>query len=350
MGVALIAKISHNKSRYRNGSGMRIGITYDLRDEYLAEGLSEEETAEFDSQETIDAIEQALQGLRFRTDRIGTIRDLTKRLSAGDRWDMVFNIAEGLSGFGREAQVPALLDAFSIPYTFSDPLVLSLTLHKGMTKRVIRDLGIPTPDFAIVETAEEVTTLGMLFPLFAKPIAEGTGKGITAASKIESIDELYSICEILLSQYKQPVLLESFLPGREFTVGMIGTGNDARVIGLVEVVLQEQAEPAAYSYWNKKRYQELVDYRRAHDATAKKAEMVALAAWRGLGCRDAGRVDLRADVHGMPNFIEVNPLAGLHPQDSDLPILCRMAGITYAELIGQIMNSALKRVGGPLGI
>ena len=161
---------------------MKIGITYDLRDDYLAEGYGEEETAEFDHPRTIAAIEEALQSLGYETERIGHIRALARRLVADERWDMVFNIAEGLRGFGREAQVPALLDAWNIPYTFSDPLLLSLTLHKGMTKRVIRDLGIPTPDFAVVETPEEIATVVLPFPLFAKPVAEGTGKGVTAAS------------------------------------------------------------------------------------------------------------------------------------------------------------------------
>ena len=118
---------------------MKIGITYDLRDDYIAEGYTEEETAEFDHPRTIAAIEDTLQSLGYETDRIGHIRALARRLVAGNRWDLVFNIAEGLRGFGREAQVPALLDAWEIPYTFSDPLVLSLTLHKGLTKRVIRD-------------------------------------------------------------------------------------------------------------------------------------------------------------------------------------------------------------------
>ncbi|MEK7244000.1 MAG: D-alanine--D-alanine ligase, partial [Thermodesulfobacteriota bacterium] len=156
---------------------MKIGITYDLRDDYIAEGYTEEETAEFDHPRTIDAIEEALRDLGYETDRIGHLRALTRRLVAGDRWDLVFNIAEGLRGFGREAQVPALLDAWEIPYTFSDPLVLSLTLHKGLTKRVIRDFGIPTPDFAVVETPEEIAAMALPFPLFAKPVAEGTGKG-----------------------------------------------------------------------------------------------------------------------------------------------------------------------------
>ena len=135
---------------------MKIGLTHDLRDDYLAEGYSEEETAEFDRAETIDAVDRTLTELGFRTDRIGHLKSLTGRLAAGDRWDLVFNIAEGLRGFGREAQVPALLDAYEIPYTFSDPLVLALTLHKGMTKHVIRDMGIPTPDFAVIESADRM--------------------------------------------------------------------------------------------------------------------------------------------------------------------------------------------------
>ena len=126
---------------------LRVGITYDLRQDYLAQGFSEEETAEFDRIDTIQAIEQALEALGFKTDRIGTIFNLTKRIADGKSWDLVFNIAEGLKGFAREAQVPALLDAFNIPYSFSDPLVLSLALHKALTKRVMRDLGIPTPEF-----------------------------------------------------------------------------------------------------------------------------------------------------------------------------------------------------------
>ncbi|HQM91709.1 MAG TPA: hypothetical protein PLK84_07260, partial [Syntrophales bacterium] len=133
-----------------------VGMTYDLRTDYIREGYSEEETAEFDQPATIDAIEETLQSLGYRTDRIGHVRALARRLVAGERWDLVFNIAEGLKGFGREAQVPCLLDAYGVPYVFSDPLSLSLTLHKAMAKRVVRDLGILTPDFAVVEDADDI--------------------------------------------------------------------------------------------------------------------------------------------------------------------------------------------------
>jgi D-alanine-D-alanine ligase len=325
---------------------MKIGITYDLRDDYLAEGYGEEETAEFDHPRTIEAIEEALRSLDYETDRIGHVRALARRLVAGERWDIVFNIAEGLRGFGREAQVPALLEAWDIPYTFSDPLLLSLTLHKGMTKRVIRDLGIPTPDFAVVESSEEIAAVDLPFPLFAKPVAEGTGKGVTAASKIQDKAQLERVCRGLLAAYGQPVLVETFLPGREFTVGIIGTGMDAFAPGVLEIHLMERAEQGVYSYANKENWHGRIEYCLAVDAMAQAAKETALAAWRGLGCRDGGRIDLRSDTNGTPNFIEVNPLAGIRPEHSDLPILCELAGMPYRDMIAGIMRSAMKRIGG----
>ena len=322
---------------------MKIGMTYDLREDYLAQGFSEEETAEFDKPETIAAIDSALQDLGHQTDRIGNMRSLTARLVAGDRWDMVFNIAEGLKGFGREALVPALLDAYEIPYTFSDPMVLSLTLHKGMTKRVVRDLGVPTPDFFVWDKGSTLNGQEFTFPLFAKPVAEGTGKGITSSSKISNKEELATVCNSLVETFKQPVLVEAFLPGREFTVGILGSGTEAVAIGVLEVVLKKNAEAEVYSYHNKEHFKKLVDYLLVEDALAEKAKQVALDAWQGLGCLDGGRIDLRVDEKGIPNFLEVNPLAGLHPQNSDLCILAKKAGMTYTALIGVIISSAIKR-------
>jgi len=323
---------------------MKVGITYDLREDYLAQGYGEEETAEFDRLDTIEAIEGTLTELGFQAARIGNIWALAPRLVAGERWDLVFNIAEGLRGFAREAQVPSLLDAYDIPYTFSDPMILALTLHKGMTKRVVRDLGLATPDFAVVEDDSEIETVNLPYPLFAKPVAEGTGKGIDAASKVADGEELAQVCRRLLAEFKQPVLLETYLPGREFTVGVTGTGREAVSIGVMEVLLLEQAERAGYSYANKKNYEDVVTYRLADDEAARQAEGLALAAWRGLGGRDGGRIDLRADAEGTLHFLEVNPLPGLHPIHSDLPILARLGAMSYRELIGRIMASALKRL------
>jgi D-alanine-D-alanine ligase len=320
-----------------------IGLTYDLRSEYIAMGYSEDETAEFDREETILAIETTLQSLGFKTDRIGHAGQLMKRLSQGNSWDLVFNIVEGLYGFGREALVPALLDAHRIPYTFSDPMVLALTLHKAMTKRVIRDLGIPTPDFVLVETEDDIEQVHLPFPIFAKPVSEGTGKGISSASKTDNQTELSVVCRQLLAQFRQPVLLEKFLPGREFTVGIFKTGKEAKAIGIMEIFLKSEKDSVAYSLNNKEHYERFVEYRLVNDPTAEKAGEIALAAWRGLGCRDAGRVDLRVDDQGIPNFIEVNPLAGIRPVHSDLCILCDFVGISYTEMIKTIIDSAMAR-------
>lgn len=323
---------------------MRVGLTYDLRQDYLAEGYSEEETAEFDRPDTLEAIESTLRAIGFETDRIGHVKSLVSRLVRGDRWELVFNIAEGLYGLGREAQVPALLDAYQIPYTFSDPLVLALTLHKGHTKRVIRDLGIPTPDFAVVEQESDIAGIQLPYPLFAKPVAEGTGKGISASSKIETRESLRERCLELLERFRQPVLVETFLSGREFTVGITGTGDAAEAIGVMEVLLLSNAEQEVYSYNNKEYCEDRVKYILVNDAEAQKAKEVALASWKGLGCRDGGRVDIRSDAHSQPHFMEVNPLAGLHPEHSDLPILSALAGVSFEELLRRIMRSALERV------
>lgn len=267
------------------------------------------------------------------------------RLVRGDRWDLVFNICEGMNGIGREAQVPALLDVYRIPYTFSDVLVLSLTLHKGMTKRVIRDCGLTTPDFAVVETEKDLEKVDLPYPLFVKPVAEGTGKGIDARSRTGNKDELSTLCKTLLPKYSAGLIVETFVAGREFTVGIVGTGDKAEVIGTLEVTLNPDAEAHSYTYLNKEKCEERVAYSIPGDETAGKCETLALAAWRSLNCRDAGRVDIRVDHHGVPNFLEVNPLAGLHPEHSDLPIICNMVGIPYLELIRRIVDSARERAG-----
>ena len=326
---------------------MRIGLTYDLRAEYLAAGFTEDETAEFDRPDTVAALEGTLRELGHQTDRIGHARQLVSRLAAGDEWDLVVNIAEGLSGIAREAQVPAILDAYGIAYTFSDPLVMALTLHKGLTKTVVRDSGVPTAPFRTVQQLSDVVGMSLPFPLFVKPVAEGTGKGITPKSICRNQRELEAACRELLTTYEQPVLGETFLPGLEFTVGLVGSGEQAEVVATLEIILRSEAEPDVYSYVNKERCEELVEYRlasAADDDQVREAERVALAAWRVLNCRDAGRIDLRCNADGQPLFLEVNPLAGLHPEHSDLPILATKAGWTYRELIARIVKSAEPRV------
>lgn len=323
---------------------MIIGLTYDLRQDYLAAGYSDEQTAEFDRPDTIDAIERALIALGHETRRIGNVKSLVRRLADGERWDMVFNICEGMFGLGREAQVPALLDAYQIPYTFSGPLVLALSLDKALTKCVVRSLGVATPDFAVVTAPEDIAAVDLPFPLFAKPLAEGTGLGIDAKSKIDSRRQLADVCRVLLKKFKQPVLVETYLSGREFTVGIVGSGAAAEAVGVMEVFLRPEAEANAYSYLNKEKCEELVKYMLAPEDAAGPCRELALRAWRGLGCLDAGRIDVKMDRDGVVNFLEVNPLAGLHPEHSDLPIICTLAGLTYQTLIERIMASARVKI------
>lgn len=326
---------------------MQIGLTYDLRSEYLALGYGDEETAEFDRDDTIRAIADALYALGHRSDRIGNARRLAERLARGDRWDIVFNIAEGLTGISREAQVPTLLDLYEIPYTFSDPLVMALTLHKGMTQRIIAHYGYPAPEFAVVNDAGDASSVPFAPPYFVKPVAEGTSKGITPDSIVRHREALPALCEELLRRFRQPVLVERFLPGREFTVGVLGTGPSAAVLGTLEVVLLRNAEAEVYSYINKERCEALVEYRLVRpvdDPAVRETERMALSIWRSLGCRDGGRIDFRCDDRGRPRFLEVNPLAGLHPEHSDLPILCSRLGIPYIELIRRILASATERI------
>lgn len=324
---------------------MRVGLTYDLRDDYRDAGLSDEALAEFDSAETISELETALGRLGLEVERIGHVRHLAQRLVAGDRWDFVFNVAEGLKGRAREAQVPALLEAYDIPYVFSDPLVMSATLDKAVAKRLVRDHGVTTAPFVVLESVADVAAVDFPYPVFAKPIAEGTGKGCTATSRCRNAADLRRTARRLLARYGQPVIVEPFLPGREFTVGIVGTGRGAKVLAVMEIALRPGAEAEVYSYENKELCESRVAYGLAHDGEARQAGETALAAYRALGCRDAGRVDMRSDAAGVPQFLEVNPLAGLHPTHSDLPILAGLAGVSYDELLGRIVAAYLARTG-----
>lgn len=321
----------------------RVGITFDLYDDYLVQGYSELEIAEFDSNETIDGLERSLIKLGFLTERIGNAKDLMRALNEGRRWDLVFNICEGLHGTGREALVPAILDCYEIPYTFSDPLPLTLSLHKDMAKRVMCSAGIPTAPFTLVVAEDDIDSVILSYPLFCKPVCEGTSKGIDASCYVETPADLRRTCTHLLQSCQQPVLVESYLPGREFTVGIIGNRAQARVIGGMEIVMREGAEPYGYTYRNKQQWQTAVEFRSIGPEILAACAKAALPAWRALFCRDAGRVDLREDGNGNVHVLEVNPLSGLN-ENSDLSILARLSKIEYPRLIEMIMNAAIERL------
>jgi D-alanine-D-alanine ligase len=217
-------------------------------------------------------------------------------------------------------------------------------LHKATAKFVVARAGVPTPSFHLIEKESDIDAVNCNKPLFVKPVSEGTGKGITDRNLVSGHKEVGARIRELLADYRQAVLVEEYLPGREFTVGILGTGERARAIGALELIPNENAEANAYTYLNKEECETRVGYVFAEGRPAEESCDVALRAWKALGCRDAGRVDVRADAEGKIQFIEVNPLAGLHPHHSDLPILCTKIGIAYEILIGTIVEEASYRI------
>jgi len=319
---------------------MRIGLTFDLRSWYIDRGYSMDETAEFDKQETVDALENSLKLMGYETEPVGNAFQLIEALAAGRRWDMVFNIAEGLYGDGRESVVPAILDQFKIPYVFSGPLIMGLSLNKHLAKLVVASAGVPVSPGYLVTELKDIGKCNLAFPLFVKPVSEGTGKGITEKSLVNSSKVLKEVVMWILKEFRQPALVEEYLPGREFTVGIVGSGEDAVALGGMEVIC---AENLPYSVEVKENYENYCQYIPISQDIIGECKIVALKAWRALEAVDGGRVDLKADRNGKICFIEANPLAGLNPVHSDLPILSSMYGVEYQELMEMIMKSALKR-------
>lgn len=337
---------------------MLIGLTYDLKQDYTALGYSAEDVGDLDSEETINAINQALQELGHQTEKIGGIKNLTTLLAAGKRWDLVFNICEGFFGHNsRESQVPALLDAYQIPYTFSDSLTLGVSLRKDWAKKLAKKYRITTPEFFVVHSIDELKKLvatykldlpknsKINYPLFAKPVAEGTSKGIGATSKITNTTQLYEVCEQLLNQFKQPILVENYCQGREFTAAILGTGKNAKYLGALEIIFLPQAEQHAYTFDNKQFYHERIRYELVTDKKINQLlQRKTKALWQAFEGKDVGRIDyIIDDATNKINFIEINPIPGLNPISSDLCILCNKLGITHQALISKIIDSAMKR-------
>ena len=319
---------------------MKIGLTYDLRSWYIDRGYSMEETAEFDKQETVDALADSLKLMGHETELIGNAFQLIEALVAGKKWDMVFNIAEGLYGDGRESVVPAVLDQYSIPYVFSGPVIMGVSLNKHIAKLIVSASGVPVSPGCLISELAELENCKLRFPLFVKPVSEGTGKGITRKSLVHSPDELREMVEWILHEFHQPALVEEYLPGREFTVGIAGNGEETTTIGGMEVICKDNLP---YSVEVKENYQDYCKYTSLPEDYDDECRSVALRAWKALNAVDAGRVDLKADRDGRICFIEANPLAGLNPVHSDLPILARFYGIQYQQLMEMIVNAAVKR-------
>jgi D-alanine-D-alanine ligase len=339
---------------------MRIGLAYNQKpepDSALEEPPSTSDVfAEWDDPATIDAVAQAL-GFFGDVVRLEAVASFPQHLARA-RLDLVFNMAEGLTGVSRESHVPAICEFLGVPYTGSDPLALALALHKARTKEILSQHQVPTAPFAVVARAADLERVRLPYPLFVKPIAEGSGKGIYVSNLCESPARLRERALFLLEEYRQPVLVETYLPGREFTVAILGNGPNARCLPLVafDFTTLPPGAPPVYGYeakwlWDTADHQ-LEIYEcpaRVPQEVARQVERVALAAYHALGCRDWCRVDVRLDGADVPNVVELNPLPGILPDprlNSCFPKAARVAGFSYDELIQEVVRIAWRRIAG----
>jgi D-alanine-D-alanine ligase len=327
---------------------LKVGITYNLKKDFpQQENQPIDFLEEFDSEETIDAIREVLEGEGHEVIKLGGDTGLIDRLRETSV-DIVFNIAEGLQGRNREAHIPALLEFLNIPYTGSDPLTLSLTLDKAMAKRIVMSQSVPTPRFRKVDRMEDLNGLDLHYPLFVKLCYEGSSKGVRLNSKISDPQSLGERTRGLLRNYGSPILIEEFVKGPEFTVGVLGNETPL-VLGVMQIEIKGSLpEESIYSLEIKREWEEKVRYHcppPIDQNLLKKIEEVALRSYRALECRDVSRVDIRVGDDDVPYFLEINPLPGLSPVYGDLVIMARSMGWDYARLVKTIFHHALRRYG-----
>ncbi len=337
---------------------MRIGLAYNQKPDPGSEEppSTSDVFAEWDEPATIDAVAQAL-GLFGEVVRLEAVASFPDRLARA-RPDLVFNMAEGLHGVNRESHVPAICEFLGVPYTGSDPLALALSLHKGRTKEALVHRGVPTAPFVQIDRPADLDGVALPFPLFVKPVAEGSGKGIYVNNLCHTRPQLRERILSLLEEYGQGVLVERYLPGREFTVAVLGNGFAARCLPLVgfDFTTLPAGAPPVYGYeakwiWDTAEHQLAIFECPADipDALAREIERVALAAFHALSCRDWCRVDVRLDAADVPNVVELNPLPGILPDpklNSCFPKAARAAGYTYDEMIQEVVRVAWRRLTG----
>lgn len=333
---------------------LRVGLTYNLRRK-PEPGLPEDFYVEFDEESTVDAIADALEKGGCKVTKIEADEEAYGKLKAL-KPDIVFNIAEGLYGESREAQIPAILEMLNIPYTGSGPLTLAIALNKALTSQILSFNGVPCPRFQVFRKPDEKLRNRLKYPLIVKPLAEGSSKGIRSSSLVTDEQTLRKQVSWVIETYKQPALVEEFLPGREFTVGLIGNDNPV-VLPIVEILLDKLPEGASpiYSFeakwvWDTPDkpldiFQCPADIPPGLERSIKR---LAVKTFKVLGCRDVCRIDMRLDERGIPHVLDVNPLPGLIPDPdahSCLPEAARAFGMSYEQLICTILWQALKRYG-----
>ena len=330
---------------------MKIGIAYNLKDELTPLSiLNSEHNEEFDTLRTIDAICGTLEKNNFEAVRLGATIGIVDKLRK-EKVDFVFNIAEGYYGRNRESCIPSVLEMLSIPYSGSDPLTLGLTLDKIFTKKIFQCAKIPSPSYYIVRNAKDVDGIEnqLQYPMITKPAWEGSSKGIYNSSRVFDKKQLERNIRVLLKKYpKQPILVEEYIKGREITVGLIGN-NPVQILGLMEIVNKKNpGEDFFYSLQVKRNWQNLVYYEfppKIPSSLDVKIKRYATLAFKELGCRDIARVDFRISEYNEPYVLEVNPLPGLSPDYGDLVIMAQKNGMTYDDLILNILKSAFSRHG-----
>lgn len=323
---------------------MIIGLTYDLKTEYVFKsGDPLDANAEFDHPSTVQVISDALTALGHQVVRIGNVEQLLMSLDHLGV-DVVFNIAEGLAGRNREAQVPILLELKGIPFVGSDGLTLALTLDKWMTKKILLAEGIPTPRFFQISHPKEPLPADLSFPLIVKPRCEGSSKGISEQSVVHSLPQLKEQAASVIQAYHQPALVEEFIRGTEFTVAIVGN-DPPEAMPVVQIAIDGRIDLGELFY-TFSRISSGADYlcpARIDSALEERLKALALATYRAVDCIDFGRVDIRVDREGTPYVLEINPLPSLSTEDVFMTIATRL-GVTYEEMIGKILEAALQRL------
>lgn len=328
---------------------MKIGLAYDLKDTVIPTSSSlEDALEEYDSPETVAAITAEIESLGHYVIKLGGGKEFISNILQNDV-DFVFNISEGLGNYrSREAQIPAVLEMLGIPYSGSDPQCLALCLDKPLTKTLVTTAGVRTPGWYVVADYSQlngITAADLPLPAFIKPACEGSSKGIRFGSKVETREQACETAAGLLEQYRQPVMIEEFIAGAEVTVGMLGN-NPPQILGIMRVLPKQRNAEFIYSLEIKRDWEQLVDYEcpaGLETGISEEITKMSLKAFKTLGCRDFARIDFKLHSNGTPYFLEINPLAGLNPKSSDLPIMAYKLGWTYHSLIADILNTALQR-------